>query len=244
MSDRVACVTGASRGIGRNIALLLAREGYKIIVASNEVENNEKVAEEIKSAGGEAVTQFLDLMQPDQIKEAFKEMVAVSDKVSILVNNAGVTKDGLAARMKKEAWDFVLQINLTGTFLCSQAVLPTMLKQRWGRIVNIASVVGQMGNAGQANYVASKAGIIGLTKSMAKEMATRNITVNAVAPGFIETDMTKVLTESQIESMLDTVPLKRMGQPDDVAKAVKFLVSDDAEYITGQVLAVNGGMYM
>ncbi len=244
MSKRVACVTGASRGIGRHIALLLAREGYKMIIASNEVENNEKVAEEINSAGGEAVTQFLDLMQADQVKEAFKEMVAVNGKVSILVNNAGVTKDGLAARMKKEAWDFVLQVNLTGTFLCSQAVLPTMLKQRWGRIVNIASVVGQMGNKGQANYVASKAGIIGLTKSLAKEMATRNITVNAVAPGFIETDMTKVLTESQIRSMLDTVPQNRMGQPDDVAKAVKFLVSDDAEYITGQVLAVNGGMYM
>jgi 3-oxoacyl-[acyl-carrier protein] reductase len=244
MSERVVCVTGASRGIGREIALTLAGQGMKVLVASNEADNNAKVAAEIKAAGGEAVTQFLDLTQPGQIKEAFKEMLAATGKIDILVNNAGVTKDGLAARMKKDAWDFVLQINLTGTFLCSQAVLPSMMKERWGRIVNIASVVGQMGNAGQANYVASKAGVIGLTKTLAREVAARNITVNAVAPGFIETDMTKVLSEDVIKAMLATVPLKRMGQPSDVAKTVNFLVSDDAEYITGQVVAVNGGMYM
>ncbi len=244
MSERVACVTGASRGIGRVIAQTLAGEGMKVIVASNEPENNEKVAEEIRSAGGEAVTQFLDLTQPDQIKEAFKEMLAEAGKIDTLVNNAGVTKDGLAARMKKDAWDFVLQINLTGTFLCAQAVMPSMMKERWGRIVNIASVVGQMGNAGQVNYVASKAGVIGLTKTLARELASRNITVNAVAPGFIETDMTKVLAEDVVKTMLDNIPLKRMGLPADVAKAVRFLVSEDAEYITGQVLAVNGGMYM
>ncbi len=244
MTKRVACVTGASRGIGREIALTLAREGIKIIVASNEPENNEKVAAEIREAGGEAVTQFLDLTQSDQIATAFREMVASCGQLDILVNNAGITKDGLAARMKKDAWDLVLQINLTGAFLCSQAVMPVMMKARWGRIVNIASVVGQMGNVGQANYVSSKAGIIGLTKALGKELAARNITVNAVAPGFIETDMTKALSAEVVEMMLAMIPLKRMGQPSDVAAAVKFLVSEEAGYISGQVIGVNGGMYM
>lgn len=244
MSQRVACVTGSSRGIGRVIALTLAREGVKIIVASNEEENNEKVAAEIRAAGGEAVTQFLNLTDEAQIKGAFKAMLAACGRIDILVNNAGIAKDALAPRMKKSAWDLVLQINLTGAFLCSQAVMLSMIKGRWGRIVNIASVVGQMGNAGQANYVSSKAGIIGLTKCLAKELASRNITVNAVAPGFIETDMTKVLSEGVVESMLATIPLKRMGLPTDVAAAVRFLTSDDAAYITGQVIGVNGGMYM
>jgi len=244
MSNRVACVTGASRGIGREIAHTLAREGMKIIVASNEKENNEKVADEIRAAGGDAVTQYLDLTGDSQIKEAFKAMLAGCGQIDILVNNAGITKDGLAARMKKDAWDIVLQINLTGSFLCAQAVLPSMMKQRWGRIVSIASIVGQMGNPGQANYVSSKAGVIGLTKCLAREVAARNITVNAIAPGFIETDMTKALPENVVTAMLANIPQQRMGQPADVAKAVKFLVSDDAEYITGQVLAVNGGMYM
>ena len=244
MSQRVACVTGSSRGIGRVIAHTLAREGTKIIAASNEKENNEKVAEEIRAAGGEAVTQFLNLTDEMQIKEAFKAMLTECGHIDILINNAGITKDGLAARMKKDAWDIVLQINLTGTFLCSQAAMPSMMKSRWGRIVNIASVVGQMGNAGQANYVSSKAGIIGLTKCLAKELAGRNITVNAVAPGFIETDMTKVLSEQVVEAMLATIPLKRLGQPADVAAAVRFLASDEAAYVTGQVLGVNGAMYM
>jgi len=226
------------------IAHTLAREGTKIIVASNEKENNEKVAEEIRTAGGEAVTQFLNLTDEMQIKEAFKAMLAECEHIDILINNAGITKDGLAARLKKDAWDIVLRINLTGAFLCSQAAMPSMMKSRWGRIVNIASVVGQMGNAGQANYVSSKAGLIGLTKCLARELAVRNITVNAVAPGFIETDMTKVLSEQVVESMLATIPLKRLGQPADVAAAVRFLASDEAAYITGQVIGVNGGMYM
>ena len=244
MSDKVACVTGASRGIGREIALTLARDGMKIIVASNEAENNETVAGEIRSAGGEAVTQFLDLTSPEQIGEAFKAMLASCGHIDVLVNNAGVTKDGLAARMKPEAWDLVLQINLTGAFNCMQNVMPSMMKSRWGRIISIASVVGQMGNAGQANYVSSKAGLIGLTKSIAREIASRNVTVNAVAPGFIDTDMTRVLPDSVKEAMLATIPLKRLGQPSDVANAVRFLASEDAGYITGQVIAVNGGMYM
>ncbi len=244
MPQRIACVTGAGRGIGREIALTLGRDGIRIVVASNEPDNNESVAEEIRTAGGQALTQFLDLSQPAQIQQAFKTILAQCGRIDVLVNNAGITRDGLAARMKPDAWDLVLQVNLTGAFACIQHVLPSMMKERWGRIVNISSVVGQMGNAGQANYVASKAGLIGLTKALARELAGRNITVNAVAPGFIETDMTKVLPENVKEQMLATIPLKRMGQPADVAAAVRFLVSEEAGYITGQVLAVNGGMYM
>ena len=244
MADRIACVTGASRGIGREIALRLARDGMKIIVASNEPENNEQVAEEIRALGATAVTQFLDLSKGEQIAEAFAQMAAAAGPIEILVNNAGITKDGLAVRMKPEAWDLVLRINLTGAFHCIQQVLPAMMKARWGRIVNIASVVGLMGNPSQANYVSSKAGLIGLTKAIAREVGSRNITVNAIAPGFIETDMTKVLPEKVREAMLATVPLQRPGLPADVAAAVRFLASDDASYITGQVLSVNGGMYM
>ncbi|HOL70453.1 MAG TPA: 3-oxoacyl-[acyl-carrier-protein] reductase [Bryobacteraceae bacterium] len=244
MTDRIAFVTGASRGIGRAIALTLAKAGARVVVASNEPENNEKVAAEIREAGGQAVTVFLDLTSPDSIKQAFGDILKQFERVDILVNNAGITKDNLALRMKKEDWDLVLSINLTGAFLASQQVIPGMMKARWGRIINIASVVGQSGNPGQANYVASKAGIIGLTKTLAQELGSRNITVNAVAPGFIETDMTARLTEEQRAAMLAKVPLKRGGQPQDVANAVKFLASDDAAYITGHVLAVNGGMYM
>ncbi len=244
MSETIACVTGASRGIGRVIALKLAADGHKIVVASNEKENNETVAEEIRSAGGEAVTQYLDLSSSDGIKEAFKEAAAAAGPIGILVNNAGITKDGLSMRMSDDAWNLVLKINLTGAFAATQAVLPGMMRQRWGRVVNISSVVGQAGNAGQANYVSSKAGLIGLTKALAQEVAGRNITVNAVAPGFIETDMTRDLPEQVKERMLATIPLKRMGQPADVAAAVRFLTTEDAAYITGQVLGVNGGMYM
>ncbi|MCW5980892.1 MAG: 3-oxoacyl-[acyl-carrier-protein] reductase [Bryobacteraceae bacterium] len=244
MAQRVACVTGASRGIGRETALALARDGMKIVVASNERENNEKVAEEVRALGGEAVTQYLDLSQAETIKEAFAAILKECGRVDALVNNAGITKDALSMRMKPEDWNLVLQINLTGAFLCAQQALPGMMRERWGRIVNIASVVGQMGNIGQANYVASKAGLIGLTKTLALELASRNITVNAVAPGFIETDMTKALPEEIKQKMLARIPLQRMGQPADVAAAVRFLVSDAAGYMTGQVLGVNGGMYM
>jgi 3-oxoacyl-[acyl-carrier protein] reductase len=244
MTHRVAFVTGGSRGIGRAIALALGKAGARVVVASNEPENNEKVAAEIREAGGEAATVYLDLTSPDSIKEAFGGILKQFGRIDILVNNAGITKDNLALRMKKEDWDLVLSINLTGAFLASQQVLQGMMKERWGRIINIASVVGQSGNPGQANYVASKAGIIGLTKTLAQELGSRNITVNAIAPGFIETDMTAKLTPEQRDGMLAKVPLKRGGQPEDIANAVKFLASDDAAYITGHVLAVNGGMYM
>lgn len=241
---RTALVTGASRGIGRAIALNLAQAGLKIIVASNEPENNDKVVAEIREAGGEAIPLFVNMLSQESIKDAFKQAAAECGRIDILVNNAGVTKDGVTIRMKKDDWDLVLGINLTGAFLASQAALPGMMKERWGRIVNIASVVGQAGNIGQANYVSSKAGLIGLTKALAQDAAARNITVNAVAPGFIETDMTAKLSPEQRERLLARVPLGRGGQPEDIAAAVRFLVSDDAAYITGHVLSVNGGMYM
>ncbi len=244
MSTRSAFVTGASRGIGRAIALTLAQTGTRIVVASNEPENNDKVVAEIAAAGGQAIPVFLDLTSPDSIKTAFAQALEQCGRIDILVNNAGVTKDASILRMKKDAWDLVLGINLTGAFLATQQVLPGMIKEHWGRIVNIASVVGQAGSPGQANYVSSKAGIIGLTKSLAQEVGSRSITVNAVAPGYIETDMTAVLPQQLKDAYLAKIPLGRAGTPDDIAKAVKFLVSDDAAYITGCVLNLNGGMYM
>jgi 3-oxoacyl-[acyl-carrier protein] reductase len=244
MSNRVAFVTGSSRGIGRATALALQQAGYDIVVASFEVEKNEEVAAEIRAAGGNAMTSNLNLTSLDSIKSSFAEAYQHFGQIDVLVNNAGITKDGLAMRMKPEDWNLVLQINLSGAFLAAQQVLPAMVRQRSGRIINIASVVGQAGNAGQANYVSSKAGIIGLTKALAQEVASRNITVNAVAPGFIETDMTAVLPQEVRDKMLAAIPLKRMGRPEDVAAAVRFLASDDAAYITGHVISVNGGMYM
>jgi 3-oxoacyl-[acyl-carrier protein] reductase len=244
MSNRVAFVTGSSRGIGRATALALQQAGYDIVVASFEVEKNEEVAAEIRAAGGNAMTSNLNLTSLDSVRASFAEAYKQFGRIDVLVNNAGITKDGLAMRMKPEDWALVLQINLTGAFYAAQQVLPAMVKQRSGRIINIASVVGQAGNAGQANYVSSKAGIIGLTKALAQEVASRNITVNAVAPGFIETDMTAVLPQEVRDKMLAAIPLKRMGRPEDVAAAVRFLASDDAAYITGHVISVNGGMYM
>ncbi|HUI57963.1 MAG TPA: 3-oxoacyl-[acyl-carrier-protein] reductase [Bryobacteraceae bacterium] len=244
MFNRVAFVTGASRGIGRAIALSLCRTGFDIVVASPEIENNELVAEEIRACSGEAMTLNLDVMSPESVKEGFAKTLKDKTRIDVLVNNAGITRDGLAMRMKQADWDLVLKINLNGAFLCAQQVLPGMMRNRWGRIINIASVVGQAGAVGQANYAASKAGLIGLTKALAQEMASRNITVNAIAPGYIATDMTKVLPDDFKAKILATVPLGRMGTPEDVAAVVKFLASEDASYITGQVIAVNGGMYM
>jgi 3-oxoacyl-[acyl-carrier protein] reductase len=244
MTNRTAFVTGASRGIGKAVALRLAAAGARIVVASNERENNDLVVAEIAAAGGRAFPVYLDLTSQDSIKEAVAAALKEAGRIDILVNNAGVTKDGFAVRMKKEDWDFVLGINLTGAFLITQQVLPGMIKERWGRIINMASVVGLSGNPSQANYVSSKAGIIGLTKGLAQEVGSRNITVNAVAPGFIETDMTAKLPQEVKDRMLGAIPLKRGGKPEDVAAAVAFLASDEAAYITGHVLSVNGGMYM
>ena len=244
MPNRVAFVTGASRGIGRAIALRLSRSGHDIVIASPEVENNESVAGEIRSAGGKAMTLDFNLTSLDSIKQGVTAALEESGRIDVLVNNAGIAKDALAVRMKPDDWQLVLQVNLSGAFYTIQQVLPAMMRARWGRIINIASVVGQMGNAGQANYVSSKAGIIGLTKSLALEVASRNITVNAVAPGFIETDMTARLPQEVKDKMLAAVALKRFGQPEDVAGVVNFLAGDDAAYITGHVVNVNGGMYM
>ncbi len=244
MTNRIAMVTGASRGIGRACALELAKAGAKVALAARQVEKLEEVAAEIRAAGGEAFVAPIDLSSHDSIKEAFAIVTKDFGTVSILVNNAAVTRDGLALRMKPADWDAVIQTNLSGTFYCIQQVLSPMIRERWGRIVNVSSVVGESGNAGQANYVASKAGVIGLTKALAQELASRSVTVNAVAPGFIETDMTAVLKDETKASVLANIPLKRFGKPEDIAAAVRFLCSEEAGYITGHVLDVNGGMYM
>ncbi len=243
MTNRTAFVTGASRGIGRACALALSAAGNRVVVAARDKGKLEEVAKEIREGGGEALAVSMDLSSSDSIKEAFAAAKQFGT-VNILVNNAGLTKDGLALRMKKEDWDMVISTNLTGAFLATQQVLQGMMKERWGRIINISSVVGETGNAGQANYVASKAGLIGLTKALAQEMSSRNITVNAIAPGFIETDMTAVLSEEVRNNLLAHIPLKRFGKAEDIAEAVCFLASEAAGYITGHVLDVNGGMYM
>ena len=244
MFNRTAFVTGASRGIGRATALTLCRAGFDIVVASPEVEKNEEVAEEIRACSGKALAINMNVASLDSIKAAFARVFEEFRRVDVLVNNAGITRDALAMRMKPEDWSAVLQVNLTGAFHCIQQVLQPMMRERWGRIINIASVVGESGNPGQANYSASKAGLIGLTKTIAQEMGSRNITVNAIAPGYIETDMTRGLSQELKDKMLTAIPLRRIGRADDIAAAVKFLASEDAGYITGHVLNVNGGMYM
>lgn len=244
MANRIAFVTGASRGIGKACAQALAAAGNKVVLAARNIEKLEEAASEIRGTGAEAFVAAIDLASPDSIKEAFAKASKDFGPIHILVNNAALTKDGLAMRMKRDDWDAVIQTNLSGSFFCIQQVLPSMVRERWGRIVNITSVVGESGNPGQANYVASKAGLIGLTKSLAQELASRNITVNAVAPGFVETDMTAVLSDELKAKITEAVPLKRIGRPEEIAAAVRFLASDDASYITGHVLDVNGGMFM
>jgi 3-oxoacyl-[acyl-carrier protein] reductase len=244
MQNRVAFVTGASRGIGKACALALADAGARVALAARQKEKLEEVASGIRSRSGEAYVVELDLASDDSIKSAFALTAKEFGRIDILVNNAGITRDNLALRMKRDDWNVVLETNLTGAFRAIQQVLQGMMRERWGRIINVTSVVGEAGNAGQANYAASKAGLIGLTKSMAQEMASRQITVNAVSPGFIETDMTSGLSNEIKAKVLEAIPLRRMGKAEDVAAAVRFLASEEAGFITGHVLAVNGGMYM
>lgn len=243
LEGKIALVTGASRGIGRAIALRLASQGATVIAAARGT-NAQAVADEITAAGHRATAQSLDITDTASVEAAAAATLAAHGRLDILVNNAGITKDQLMLRMKRDDWDAVLQTNLTGAYTCVQAVLKTMIKQRSGRIISITSVVGQAGNAGQVNYAASKAGLIGFTKALALEVASRGITVNAVAPGLIDTDMTKGISAGAHEEWAARIPLKRLGTPDDIAAAVAFLASDEASYITGQVLAVNGGMYL
>lgn len=244
MIVRTAFVTGASRGIGKACAHALAATGTRVVVAARTLDRCEEVAAEIRSQGREALAVAIDLSSKESIVQAIAGAAKTFGPIHILVNNAGITKDGLALRMKTEDWQAVIDTNLSGSFYACQAVMQGMMKERWGRIINIASVVGQMGNAGQANYVAAKAGLIGLTKSMARELSSRNITVNAVSPGFISTDMTAVLSEELKQKMLVNIPLGRFGVSEDIAAAVTFLASESAGYITGHVLDVNGGLYM
>ena len=244
MTNRTALVTGASRGIGRACALALAESGARVAVAARNVDQLESLAAEIRSSKHDSFAVPMDLADGESIKEAIAKTAKDFGPIAILVNNAGITKDGLAMRMKKLDWDTVIATNLTGAFIAIQQVLPAMMRERWGRIINISSLVGETGNAGQANYAASKAGLIGLTKSIAQEMGSRNITVNSVAPGYVETDMTAGLSEELKHKMLANIPLKRLGRPEDVAAAVRFLASEEAGYITGHVLDVNGGLYM
>jgi 3-oxoacyl-[acyl-carrier protein] reductase len=244
LSGRVALVTGASQGIGRACALRLAQSGAAVALAARSQEKLNEIVAEITAAGGRAAAFPIDVAEEEQIKSGFKAAIAQFGKIDILVNNAGITRDQLVMRMKRADWDSVINTNLTSAYLCIQQAIGSMLKQRWGRIINVTSIFGQMGQAGQANYAASKAGLIGLTMAMAREVGSRNITCNAVAPGFIETAMTSVLGDDFKQNAVKMIPLGRIGTTEDVAAAVAFLASDEASYITGHVLNVNGGMLM
>src|SRR5712671_4080742 len=244
LKEKVALVTGASQGIGRDTSLALAEAGATVAVAARSEEKLSALVADIAAAGGIALAVKMDVADAEQVKAGFKQILEKFGRLDILVNNAAITRDGLALRMKPDDWEAVLRTNLTGAHLCIQQALPTMMKARGGRIINISSVVAQSGKAGQANYVAAKAGIIGLTKAIAIEMASRNITVNAVAPGFVETPMTDALPDKVKEELKTRIPLGRMGSARDVAAAIVFLASDEAGYITGHVLNVNGGMHL
>jgi len=242
--DKVAVITGASRGIGKSIALALAAQGASIVAVDMDQASTDAVVAELQAAGGKALAVVGNVTVTADAERMIDAAMEAFGRVDILVNNAGITRDGLLMRMKDDDWDAVLSVNLKGAFLCTRAAFKVMSKQRYGRIINIASIVGQMGNAGQANYCASKAGLIGLTKSNAREMAKRNITVNAVAPGFISTAMTDALSDKVRAELTSQIPMDRLGSADDIANAVLFLASEASGYITGHVLAVNGGMYM
>ena len=244
LKGRVALITGAAQGIGKSIALLLAQNGADIVVSDINLERAEETAKEIESIGSQAMAIKVDVANLKNVEQMVEAILEKFGKIDILVNNAGITRDKLILRMTEEDWDAVLNVNLKGTFNCTKVVVRHMAKQRSGKIVSIASVVGEMGNAGQANYSASKAGVIGLTKTIAREFAQRGINVNAIAPGYIETPMTEILPEKVKEELKQLIPMERLGKPEDVAEAVLFLVSEESNYITGQVLNVNGGIYM
>lgn len=244
LQDTVSLVTGGSRGIGRAIAVRLAQEGSHVALAARSVEASEAAAEEVRAHGVEALSLAIDVGDGASVRAGVAATIERFGHIDHLINNAGITRDDLLLRMKDEAWDAVLRTDLTGVFLCSRAVLRSMLRRRQGRIVSISSVVGLLGNAGQANYAAAKAGVHGFTKSLAREVASRSITVNAIAPGYVESDMTRDLPEDTKQRLQEQIPLGRLGSGDDIAGAVAFLLSDDAAYITGQVVSVDGGMYM
>lgn len=244
LNNKVALITGGARGIGREIALLFAREGAYVVIGDLNLEEAEKTVIEIESLGKKAMFLSLNVTDYAKVEESVNKILDKTGKVDILINNAGITKDNLLLRMSEQDWDAVLNVNLKGTFNCTKAVSKLMIKQRGGKIINIASIIGIIGNAGQANYSASKAGIIALTKTTAKELASRNINVNAVAPGFIQTEMTAKLSEDLKQKMLASIPLNKLGSPRDVANVCLFLASDEADYITGQTVVVDGGMVM
>ena len=244
LKDKVALITGAAQGIGKAIALKLADSGADVVIVDMNLEKAQETAKEIEGRGRRAIALKANVANLQETEAMIDETVAKLGAIHILVNNAGITRDALILRMKEEDWDAVISVNLKGVFNCTKAAVKHMVKQRYGRIINIASIVGEMGNAGQANYSASKAGVIALAKTVAREFASRNITCNAIAPGFIETAMTQALSEKVREELAKQIPMARLGTPEDVAEGVLFLVSDSSNYITGQVLNINGGMYM